>query len=159
MMAPKRDVHGNGMEILGWASDSRMLLVRTAEWMYGSDMAPRERVLAIDARTGMIHEPQLEAMLHERKNRQCWFCIVDAGFANDPNAVILVRAKFQTWLDVGETEQDVPPAKRCGNFEETWSFSLATGEIKPELDATPLNLFKKFQPQKKTIPQNELKKK
>ena len=77
MMPPKRTAHGNGMEILGWAKDSRMLLVRTTEWPYGSDMPPIEQVLAIDPGTGIVYETDLGAMLYERKSKQCWFCVVD----------------------------------------------------------------------------------
>jgi hypothetical protein len=156
MMPPKRNDSANGMEILGWATNSSMLLVRTAEWQYGSDAALGEQVLAIDAGTGMVYQPELEAMLDEHKDKQCWFRVLDAGFAAEQNVKILVRAQFQTEFDVDETEEDVPPAKRCGNFKETWSFNFANGEIKKEADAMPLRLFKKFLPQPTTIDRNGL---
>lgn len=152
LMPPKRTDSANGMEILGWAEDSGMLLVRTAEWQYGSDAQPQESVLAIDAGTGMVYEADLGAMMPKRKDKQCRFCVVDAGFAEDTNTIILVRAKFQTWLDVDETYEDVPQEQRCENSEETWSFSYATGEIKREPDAKPLKLFKEFLPQRKMAP-------
>ena len=37
LVPPKRDAAGNGMEILGWARNSRMLLAKTEQWQYGSD--------------------------------------------------------------------------------------------------------------------------
>ncbi len=130
LMPPKRTAVENGMQILGWAKDSSMLLVRTAAWQWGSDAGIGEHVLGIDARSGMVYEPQLEAMLEGRKNRQCSFNIKDAGFGGDKDVSILVRAQFSTWFDVDETEADLPPAKRCGNTEETWSFNFRDGEIK-----------------------------
>lgn len=145
-MPPKRTAVGNGMEILGWAKDSSMLLAKAEEWQEGSDAPPREQVLAIDAGGGMVYEPELEAMLQARADKQCTFRITDAGFSADRNVDILVRAKFFTATDVDETEEDVPPAKRCGNTEETWSFNYATGEIKQVANTEPLLLFRKFLP-------------
>jgi len=143
LMPPKRTASGNGMEILGWARNSSMLLVKTEEWQWGSDAPDRQQVLAIDAGTGMIYEPELEAMLQARKGKQCSYQVTDAGFSADRNVNILVRARFSTAFDVDETEEDVPPAKRCGNAEETWSFNFATGEIRQVANTQPLQIFKK----------------
>jgi hypothetical protein len=146
MMPPKRTDEGNGIEILGWARNSRMLLVLTEEWQWGSDAGDTQQVLAIDAGTGMVYEPELGAMLQAHENKQCSFRVTDAGFTSDGNVNILVRTKFSTWYEEDETLQDVPPAKRCGNFEETWSFNFATGEIKAVANTEPLHIFKKFLP-------------
>jgi hypothetical protein len=149
LMPPKRDARGNGMEILGWARHSILLLVRTEQWQYGSDAPFTQQVLAIDAGTGMVYEPALEAMLGERKDKQCWFRVTDAGHSAGRNVEILVRAQFFTAYDEGDTREDVPPAKRCENTEETWSFSFATGEIKQVPNTEPLHLFKKFLPNRR----------
>ncbi len=146
LVPPKRDFAENGMEILGWARNSRMLLAKTELWQYGSDAPDQQQVLALDAATGEVYEPELEAMLQGRKDKQCTFRVTDAGFSSDKNVVILVRAKFFTALEVDETESDVPAAKRCGNTEETWSFNYATGEVKQVVNAEPLHLFKRFLP-------------
>jgi hypothetical protein len=146
LMPPKRTAVENGMEILGWARNSRMLLVMTEEWQMGSDAPDRQRVLAIDAGTGMVYEPELEAMLEAHKDKQCGFRVTDAGFSADRNVNILVRARFYTATEVDETEEDVPPAKRCGHDEETWSFNFPTGEIKQVANTQPVQLFKKFLP-------------
>jgi hypothetical protein len=69
------------------------------------------QVLALDAATGEVYEPDLEAMLQDRKDKQCAFRVTDAGFSSDKNVVILVRAKFFTAREVDETESDVPAAK------------------------------------------------
>ena len=148
LMPPKRTAVENGMEILGWAKNSRMLLMMTEEWQMGSDAPDKRRVLAIDAGTGMVYEPELEAMLKARKDKQCAFRVTDAGFSDDGNVNILVRVRFYTATEVDETEEDVPLAKRCGNAEETWSFNFATGEIRQVADTQPLHLFKKFLPVK-----------
>jgi len=148
LMPPMRDASENGMEILGWANNSRMLLVKTEKYQNAGDAVDTQQVLAIDAATGEVYEPELEAMLQlqEHKDKQCLFRVTDAGFSADRNVNILVRAQFSTALDVDETEEDVPPAKRCGKAEETWSFNFATGEIKQVTDAEALRLFKKFLP-------------
>jgi len=146
LIPPARDLAENGMEILGWARNSRMLLAKTERWQYGSDAPDAQQVLAVDAATGEVYEPELEAMLQDRKDKQCEFRVTDAGFSSDKNVVILVRAKFFTALEVDEAESDMPSAKRCGESEETWSFNYATGEIKQVGNAEPLHLFKKYLP-------------
>ncbi|HET9319926.1 MAG TPA: hypothetical protein VFO27_09125 [Bryobacteraceae bacterium] len=146
LMPPKRTAGGNGMEILGWARNSRMLLVKTAEWQWGSDAGDTQQVLAIDAGTGVVYEPELQAILEARKDQNCLLRIGDAGFSDDKNVNILIRAKLSTAHEVDETENDVPPAMRCGNAEETWSFNFASGEIKQVANTLPLQLFKNSLP-------------
>jgi len=142
-MPPKRTAVENGMEILGWAKKSSMVLAKTEEWQWGSDAPDRQQVLAIDAGTGMVYEPELDAMLQVHKDKQCSFRVTDAGFSADKSISILVRAQFSTALDVDETEENVPPAKRCGHAEETWSFNFGTGEIRQVANTQPFQLFKK----------------
>lgn len=146
MIPPKRTAVENGMEILGWAKNSSMLLVETEEWQQGSDAADTQRVLAIDAGSGMVYEPDLEAMLQAHKGKECSFRVKEAGFSADKSVNILVRARLSTAVDVGETLEDVPPAKRCGDTEETWSFDFSTGEIKQMANTQPLQVFKKSSP-------------
>ena len=146
LITPKRFAVENGMKILGWAKNSKTVLVETEEWQWASDAPDGQGVLAIDAETGMVYEPQLEAMLEERKEKQCEFRVTDAGFGADKNVTILVRAKFATAIDLGDSEEDVPPAKRCGNFEETWSFNFDTAEVKQVADTEPLQIVKKTMP-------------
>ncbi len=146
MMPPKRTAQRNGMEILGWARNSRMLLALTEQWQVGSDAPDTQQVLAVDAGTGMVYEPNLSELLEAHKGKQCSVRVTDAGFSSDRNVNILVRARFSTWVDVDETLQDVLPAKRCGDFEETWSFNFATGEIRMVANTEPLHIFKKFVP-------------
>ena len=57
LMSPERTAVENGMEILGWARNSRMILVRTEEWQFASDALDTPRVLAINAETGMDTRP------------------------------------------------------------------------------------------------------
>ncbi len=144
LIPPMRDFAGNGMGMMGWAKNSSILLVRTEAWQWGSDAHGKQQILAVDADTGMVYEPELEAMLQGHKGKHCEFRVVDAGFSSDKNIVILIRAKFFTALDVGDTEADVPVAQRCGTTEETWSFNYATGEIKQVGSTEPLLLFKKL---------------
>jgi hypothetical protein len=61
LIPPKRDLAENGMEILGWARNSRMLLAKTELWQYGSDAPDAQQVLAVDAATGDVYEPELES--------------------------------------------------------------------------------------------------
>jgi hypothetical protein len=143
LIPPNRTAVGNGMEILGWARNSSMLLVMTEEWQMGSDAPDIQRVLAIDAQTGMVYEPELETMLEERKDKQCSFRVMDAGLSAGRNVEILVRARFSSVIQEGEFEANVPPAKGCGTAEQTWSFDFATGEVKQLVNTQPLELFKR----------------
>jgi hypothetical protein len=146
LIPPKRDSVENGMKVLGWAPGSRMVLVQTEQWQYGSDAPDSQQILAIDTETGEVYEPRLDSLLQNRENKQCAFRITDAGFSSDKNVVILVRANIFTALEPDETEADLPVAKRCTNREETWSFNYATGETKLSGSGEPLHLFRKFLP-------------
>jgi hypothetical protein len=143
LMPPKREDAGNGIKILGWGPESSVLLVQTQQWQYGSDAPPVQQVLAINADSGEVYEPDLNAVLQNRKDKKCTFQVTDAGFALERN-VILVRAKFFTALEADETEADVPVEKRCANTQETWSFNDATGEVKQVGSGEPLHIFQKF---------------
>ncbi len=147
LMSPERTAVENGMEILGWARNSRMILVRTEEWQFASDALDTPRVLAINAETGMVYAPRLEAMFQTRQDKNCSFRVVDAGFSADRNVNILVRAQFFDFED--GTGLELPPAMRCGNAEETWSFNFATGEIKQVANSQPLLIFKKSLPNRR----------
>jgi hypothetical protein len=149
LMPPKPYAVGNGMDILGWSTSSNLLLVKTEEWPDGSDAEDTQGVLAIDAATGMVYDADLEAILQGHKDKRCFYRIVDAGFTADRGVNILVRARLSTQIDPGDTEDDVPPAQRCGNAEETWSFNLldrGAGEIKQVPNTEPLQLFRNFLP-------------
>ena len=141
-MPPQREAVGNGIKILGWASKSSMVLVRTEEWQVGSDAADTQGIVAIDVRTGLVYAPDLEHMLDNRKDKQCMFRVTDAGFKAGMNVDILVRAHFSTLIEIGE--EDVPVAKPCDNDDETWSFNFANGEIKRVSNSEPLLLYRKF---------------
>ena len=67
----------------------------------------------------------------------------DAGFANSTSLEILVRVKLATAYDLDETEDDVPPEKRCGDLEETWNFDYSSAyEVKQVSNQQPLLLFR-----------------
>jgi hypothetical protein len=143
LMPPKREDAGNGIKILGWAPETGMLLVQTQQWQYGSDAPPVQQVLAINAGSREVYEPDLKVLLQNRKDKECTFQVTDAAFGSERN-VILVRAKFFTAVEADETEADVPAGKRCANTQETWSFNQATGEVKQVGGGEPLHIFQKF---------------
>jgi hypothetical protein len=88
-------------------------------------------VLAIEASTGRVYKPNLDDILLAHTGEQCWYRVEDVGFANRTSLETLVRFKLATAHDVDETVDDVPPAKRCGGLEETWSFNYSSGyEVK-----------------------------
>jgi hypothetical protein len=93
-----------------------------------------------------VYEPQLEALLEDRKDKRCTFRVTDAGFSADRNLIVLVRASIYTAFEVEETEADIPAAERCADSEETWSFNYADGEIKQVSNAEPLHVFRNFLP-------------
>lgn len=148
LIPPERTASANGMEILGWARHSSLFLVTTEQWQIGSDAPDIQELLAIDAGTGMVYEPNLEGILQEPAKEQCSFRVTDAGFAVGGNLVILVRVRFSTVVDVDETERDLPPARRCANAntEQTWSFDYGSGEVKQVANPEWMQLVKKFLP-------------
>ena len=67
MISPEQYLYGNGIEILSWVHSGSVLLVRTDQWQDGSDALDDPDVLAIDARSGLVYKPDLNAMLKSRK--------------------------------------------------------------------------------------------
>jgi hypothetical protein len=136
LIPPDRWDSGNGMEILGWATASELLVARTQLWQNGSDAPVKEEVLVVNAATGLVYRPDLEAILENRGSRRCSLRILDAGFGSGKSLMVLVRVNLFTALDEEEVESDVPSAERCEHIEETWSFNYGNGEIRKE-DGSP----------------------
>ena len=88
MIPPTREEDSNGMQILGWAHNSQMLLAKTQRWQSGTDGGAREQILAIDAGTGLVYDPDLDRLRENHKNQQCGYRITDAGFTSNPNVQI-----------------------------------------------------------------------
>jgi hypothetical protein len=129
LMPPERENTVNGMKILGWAPGSRMILVQTERSANGTDAGPTESLLAMDVKTGEVYQPDLSAVLQNRKSR-CAFQITGGGFDSDLNVILLVRVRLFSSFEVDETENDIPAQDRCTAGEETWSFNYANGEVK-----------------------------
>jgi hypothetical protein len=129
LMPPERENTANGMKILGWAPGSRMILVQTERWANGTDAGPTESLVAMDAKSGVVYQPDLSVVRQDRKPR-CAFHVTGGGFDSDPNVVLLVRVKLFSFYDADETESDIPVQDRCTAGEETWSFNYANGEVK-----------------------------
>ena len=70
------------MQILGWMPGSSIVLVKTERWQWGSDAGDIQHVLAIEASTGRVYEPNLDDILVAHSGKQCWFRVEDVGFAN-----------------------------------------------------------------------------
>jgi hypothetical protein len=142
-MAPQREADGNGMQIPGWMPGHSVVLVKTERWQWGSDAEDGQQVLAIEASTGRVYEPRLEDILEAHSGKLCSLRVEDAGFANRTTFEILVRVKLATMLDVDETEEHVPPEKRCANPEETWDFDYSSAyNVKRVSSRQPLLLFR-----------------
>jgi hypothetical protein len=131
------------MQILGWMPGHSVVLVKTQRWQWGSDAGDIQQVLAIEASTGRVNEPRLDDILEAHRGKQCWLRVADAGFANPVSLEILIRVKLATAHDVDETEDDVPPQKRCEDLEETWNFDYSSAyEVKQVSNEQPLLLFR-----------------
>ena len=142
-LAPARDAEGNGMQILGWMPGSSIVLVKTERWQWGSDAGDAQQILAIEAATGLVYEPNLDDILQAHSGKQCSLRIEDAGFANRKTIEILVRVKLTTATDADETLEDIPAAKRCGDLAETWIFDYSSAyEVKQGSNQQPLLLFR-----------------
>lgn len=125
-IAPERGAGGDGMQILGWMPGSSVVLVKVEQWQWGSDASDIQRLLAIDASKGLVYEPKLSDILEAHAGKQCGLRLEDAGFAMGTSLEILVRVKLATAYEVDGSPDDVPPAKRCGDLEETWNFNYSS---------------------------------
>lgn len=137
VIPPEQYMYGNGMEIVGWAQSGSVLLVKTDQWQMGSDALDSPGLLAMDAESGLVYKPDLGAMLETRKSDRCYLRISDAALARGKGVNILVRAQFKTYVDVDDSEKDVPREPNCNNTNEFWSFDFNTGRIRHLSDTDP----------------------
>jgi hypothetical protein len=120
-----------------------MLLVITEAWQLGSDAPDVQQVLGIDAKTGLVYEPDLAAMLEDGgQSENCELRVIDAGFGSGENVELLVKAKLSTRMDVDEVEAELPATRLCTRKEETWRFDYATGAITRAANSERLHLFR-----------------
>ncbi len=141
-IAPERPLSANGMQILGWMPGASILLAKVVQYQWGSDAEIVQRLLAIEAPTGRVYEPNLADILKAHPRRQCTFNLEGAGFANRTSFEVLVRVRLSTYYDADETLDDVPPQKRCEDVEETWNFDYSSAyEVKRASNQQPLLLF------------------
>jgi hypothetical protein len=91
----------------------------------------------MDAKTGEVYQPDLSAVLLDRKP-WCAFHVTGGGFDSDPNVVLPVRVKLFSFHEVDET--DIPAQERCTAGEETWSFNYANGKVKRIGNSTSLHV-------------------
>lgn len=138
VIPPEQYAYGNGMKILGWGKSGPVLLVRTDQWQEGSDALDEEGVLAVDVSSGLVYKPDLSAMMAHRKNDRCYMRLLDAALAPSRNVNIIVRAQFETFIDVDEKKEDITPAPNCNDTKETWSFDFNTGRIRQLSEREPV---------------------
>ncbi len=135
------------LEYCQWHEDSRLgsgfakisTCLQTERSAVATDAGPDEAIVGMDAKTGEVYQPDLSAVLQNRKPR-CAFHISGGGFDANPNVILLVRVKLFSFYEVDETEADVPEGDRCTAGEETWSFNYANGEIKRVDNSTVLHV-------------------
>jgi len=103
------------MKILGWAQTSQTGIGANRAMAVRFDAPDLQQVLAIDAGTGEVYEPQLEALLQNRKDKQCTFRVTDAGFKLGQRRRNSGSSEVFHGRGSRRTEADVPVAKRCAN--------------------------------------------
>lgn len=142
-MAPLREAGGDGMRILGWMPGAPIVLVMTERWQWGSDADATQQVLAIEAPTGRVYEPGLAAISQAHSGKRCRLRVEDAGFGSGMKPGILIRVRLSTDYDPDETENDVPPEKRCGDLKETWAFDYSSAyEVRKVSNQQPLLIYR-----------------
>ena len=122
--------NGNGMHLLDWSPDGRLLLAEFWQWeQMGTDEGIDKRILLFAAGKWSQSEIDLAQFMADQEGRNCQLEFKLLGFT--PDGEVAMRTDLTTDYDVDETLEDVPPAKRCIEKHQTWAVDPQTQKPEP----------------------------
>lgn len=114
---------GNGIRIVDWSRDGRLLLFEVILWQYGSDARPDKDILIYDTKSGVFSPLRFEDFIRQF-GEGCFVTMNPAGFSPDNQAVLEVTAR----QDYDEEHHPVKP--RCAERKGLWSYDPSTYKMK-----------------------------
>jgi hypothetical protein len=106
------NLQGNGMQIVGWSPDGRLLLTEMWQWNTEPNDAPIPRsILVFEPQRTAKHEIDIYRLLDDQKGRDCDLRFDLFGFT--PDDWVALKARISTFYDVDENETTKPKDQKC----------------------------------------------
>ncbi len=117
--------NGNGMHLVDWSPDGRLLLTEFWQWeQAGNDAGVDKRILLFTADTWSQSEIDTTQFMADQEGRNCQVNFELLGFTAD--GTVAMRTDVTTYYEVTETPADVPPAKQCIEKHQIWAVDPTT---------------------------------
>jgi hypothetical protein len=106
------NLEGNGMQIVDWSPDGRLLLTEMWQWNTEPNDAPIPRsILVFEPQRTAKHEIDIYRLLDDQKGRDCELQFDLFGFT--PDDWVALKARISTFYDVDENETTKPKDQKC----------------------------------------------
>lgn len=122
---------GNGMQIVDWSPDGRLLLTELSQWnTMPNDAGDDHRVLVFHPEDDKHSEIDLSRFINDQKGKDCFVQFQLLGFT--PDSWVALKTKISTYYDEGDEPEDKPPARRCNERPiEGWKINPVSQERLP----------------------------
>ena len=114
---------GNGIKIVDWSHDDRLLLFEVIQWQYGSDARPEEHILIYDSQSGVFLPVRVDFV--EKFGPGCVMKIDPLGFSSTNQAILEISARQDYH------EEGAPLTPRCAEQKGLWSYDPSSYKVKP----------------------------
>lgn len=106
------NLEGNGMHIVDWSRDGRLLLTELWQWNTEPNDAPiPRRILVFEPKKKAKHEIDVYRLVGDQKERNCEVQFDLFGFT--PDDWVALKARISTFYDVDEEETTKPKNLKC----------------------------------------------
>jgi hypothetical protein len=106
------NLEGNGMQIVDWSSDGRLLLTEMWQWNTEPNDAPiPHTILVFEPQKAAKYQIDVYRLVDDQKNRDCEVQFDLFGFTLD--GWVALRARISTFYDVDENETTKPKNLKC----------------------------------------------
>ena len=106
------NLEGNGMQIVDWSSDGRLLLTEMWQWNTEPNDAPIPRtILVFEPQKAAKYQIGIYRLVDDQKTRDCEVQFDLFGFT--PDGWVALRARISTFYDVDENETTKPKNLKC----------------------------------------------
>jgi hypothetical protein len=106
------NLEGNGMQIVDWSPDGRLLLTEMWQWNTEPNDAPIPRsILVFEPKKKTKHLIDIYRLLDDQKGRDCEVHFDLFGFT--PDDWVAIKVRISTFYDVDEDETTKPKNLKC----------------------------------------------
>jgi hypothetical protein len=105
------NLEGNGMQIVDWSPDGRLLLTELRKWNTEPNDAPVPRtILVFEPQKAAKYQIEIDRLI-DQKNRDCEVRFDLFGFT--PEGWVALKARISTFYEVDEAEATKPKHLKC----------------------------------------------